>query len=818
MKPKTVIFLVVLLLAMMGAIIARQLELGPDQPATKSNSVWQEHIGTVKAVTVSAAEEKSYRFERSDAGWRIVEPIQAPAQTWQVDSLADPIKDLRYLRTFQPGDLDAPDKELTGLDQPRWKLTLTDQGGKDHVLLVGKPVPLSDGRQTYVRPDGAQGGFVVEMDFADRLDKPISDFRDKTVLNVERGDVARISLVGRERIELARTNGVWGVTEPVSTAANDTKVDALLDRAFHLVAEQFVDDNPQNLRQYGLESGEERLVLRIWTKPLQASTQPASGTAPASQAASEPASQPAGPAKTYGLALGVKTEQTRYAKLLDSPSVFLVRAELLDDLQVSLDDLRDKQVMPVVVEQVLRLDLNLPAGKAELARQDGVWRMTSPYKGDANGEAVDKMLSDLNNLQAETIRDDADVLARFGLETPAGTITVHQAGKSDKQVLLIGAASPSGEMTFLRRASANSVAVVKTASLTPVVADPAGYWAARVLQVPADMEVSELRIRRSDLSASGKQAGGAPRPGQSAVELELARQDGAWRLKTPLQAGADAINVEKLLAKVTDLSAEKIVALGKSVPAEYAGAKERIEISLTAVQRRRQPTTAGSQPATIPALLATSLPASLPAPLAAPLPASLPASQPASKPAEPRSYQLVLANVGGKTYAWTPGAAPAAVGLCYGGVWDALTAELRDRLVWQMAAEQITAISLAAGAERLELAKQNDRWQYTADPLVKIDSAKVSNFLNSISQLQADKYAAYAPAGPADDKRFGLDKPWFTLTLTDVDGGSRQLVVSSEGDDKALNRYAREAKTQGVLVISNDQTGRMAVGLKDFKQ
>jgi len=364
------------------------------------------------------------------------------------------------------------------------------------------------------------------MDFADRLDKPISDFRDKTVLNVERGDVARISLVGRERIELARTDGGWGITEPVSTAANGAKVDGLLDRAFHLVADQFVDDNPRNLRQYGLEAGEERLVLRIWTKPPQASTQPASGTG---QAATEPASQPAGPAKTYGLALGAKTEQTRYAKLLDSPSVFLVRAELLDDLQVSLDDLRDKQVMPVVVEQVVRLDLNLPAGKAELARQDGAWRMTSPYKGDANGEAVDKMLSDLNNLQAETIRDDADVLARFGLETPAGTITVHQAGKSDKQVLLIGAASPSGEMTFLKRASANSVAVVKTASLTPVVADPAGYWAARMLQVPADMEVSELRIKRSDLSASGKQAGGAPRPGQSAVELELARQDSSWR-------------------------------------------------------------------------------------------------------------------------------------------------------------------------------------------------------------------------------------------------------------------------------------------------
>jgi len=258
------------------------------------------------------------------------------------------------------------------------------------------------------------------------------------------------------------------------------------------------------------------------------------------------------------------------------------------------------------------------------------------------------------------------------------------------------------------------------------------------------------------------------------------------------------------------LSAEKIVALGKSVPAEYADAKERIEISLTAVQRRQQPTTAGSQPATTPALLPTSLPTSLPAPL--------PAPQPASKPAEPRSYQLVLANVGGKTYAWIPGAAPSAVGLCYGGVWDALTAELRDRLVWQISAEKITAISLTAGAERLELAKQNDRWQYTADPLVKIDSAKVSNFLNSISQLQADKYAAYAPAGPADDKKFGLDKPWFTLTLTDVDGGSRQLVVSSEGDDKALNRYAREAKVQGVLVISNDQTGKMAVGLKDFKQ
>jgi len=757
MKPKTAILLVVVLLAVLVAILARQAvrQRRAGEADVTTTDVWTDSIGDVVAVDIESADGKEIRIEQVEDQWQLSKPISAPADEPAVTGVVDPIKSLNYERSYQPGQEDTPSDDLTGLDAPLWKVTLTDTEGDGHVLLVGRPVPLSAGRQTYVRPSGSENIYAVAIDFAAKLDKPASDFRSKQVLNLDKDKIARVEIVGAEKLELVQTDGVWGISKPVSAAAKFTEVDTLVSRLANLSVSEFIDDEPASLRPYGLESGTERLIVRIRTKAAPATTQPET--------------KPAIPEKTYALALGSKTEEKRYAKLLGSPTVFLVRHDLLDDLQIGLADLRDMQVMPVASQQVVKVQLDLPAGKAELVKADDAWRMTFPYEGPANSDAVDRLLSKIDGLQAESMRDNVQVLERFSLSEPVGSIALHQAGKPDAQTLMIGAASPSGEMTFVRRATSNAVAVVKTADLEPIVTGPAAYWATRLVKAPEHSEATAVNIARPD------------------GEFALVKTEGKWRMTAPLAADAEAINVEKVLSRLRDLAAKEMVSLGTDVPARYTEADEKMEVSFTVVEHPPAPAAAQTQPATAPAPVTT-------------------------------DFRVNFARLSGKTYAWILASEPMSVGECYGGLWETLMSELRDRGVWELDAEKVSKVSVSAGPEKLELVRQGDGWKCTADPYVDIDGDKVSKFLSDIRQVKVERFASHDPASQENLKEYGLDKPWFALSVTDAEGGTRELVVSNKGPDKAANRYAIEKQVRGVLVLSSETAAKMAVKLDDFKQ
>ena len=126
-------------------------------------------------------------------------------------------------------------------------------------------------------------------------------------------------------------------------------------------------------------------------------------------------------------------------------------------------------------------------------------------------------------------------------------------------------------------------------------------------------------------------------------------------------------------------------------------------------------------------------------------------------------------------------------------------------------------IQLVAGKDFLTLQLQQDAqgWSYVQDPYVKIDAGKVKSFLESIQEIEAEKFASHSSA--AADK-FGLSDPWFVLTLTPTEGRARQITVTNEGESKANNRYAVAAEVPGVLVLASETAAKMAKKLKDFKE
>ena len=778
MKPKTVIFLLVVLIACVGYVVVRHTDVFKKaRPKEKAadRAVFDAEPNGEKKLTIAGRGAETVVFEKKAGKWRITAPIQAAASAYDVNRVVDLLRDLKAKSSFSPKDPDAVGTEITGLDEPPWTVELVDEDGRAFALQVGRRRPLGARDETYVRVAGEDRVYVVARDFTGPIDKTPKDFRDKTVLDLYTGDIVRLRAEGREVFELEKTDGNWKMVQPTAALADADEVKTILEAVASVEAEQFVADEAASLGRYGLEPGTESAIMRVWV---------ASPPAPATARTTAPAPKP----KEYALAFGLLSRDRKqvYARLLDSPAVFLLSASLLDKLQPGLDKLRDMRVLPFDAKAVTRIDLQVPGCKASLMKDPAGWMMAKPYAGRANDKATEELLKKLAALKAQrwADKDEAPPAAR-GLDPPKGDIKLHRKDQAKPLTLLLGSVSRSGRMTYLMPAGADQVAVVKTAQVKPLLGGPATYWNAELFAMPAAEKVTRIRVKKPGMS--------------SAVFRDEA---GAWKMTAPVKGDADTENVKKLISRVRWLKAEKVVLLDAMVPNSYLGDKTLVTAEL--LTERPGPTPA---PATSPA----SKPATGPA--------TGPATRPGPRPIT-KTYFVLAVRKDGKCHAWLRGKGVAAIGQFPAGLYEDLCLELRGRQVWRLDPNDVTAFNIIAGQSKADLKREKDGWICPSDRDVKIDGEKVLEFLESIRSLDAERfYTRKAAAGDDDDdKKFAFKTPWLTLALELTGGRRLSLVISNKGLDKTANRFARASSAQGVFLIAAADLAKVSKKLKDFEE
>jgi len=776
MKPKTTIMLIVILLACVVYVVVRHTDLftrgtTSQKPTKRDRLVFGAESKGIEKLTVTSADGSVLSFAKEDGAWRIVEPVEAKADSYAVTSIAHELKALKYERVFPADGPGAVGDDITGLDAPQWTVSFVDSAGTARLLHIGRAVPLGGGERTYVRPGPRPGGadkpqtYEVAVDFARKLDRPLSEFRSKALLELTSDDIVRIIVQGRQSYELKKRDGRWGIVHPISAAANKEKVRKFIEKFKSLQAKRFIADAPKSLSPYGL--AEPRLILTIRT---QAPTPATASTSPATRAAG----------KSYALMLGSRSEKRIYAKFADAPGVFELAGSLLDDLQPDVTDLRDKRILDVEADEVVRAEMDLPAGKTRLVKQDDKWRMVEPFAGEAHGGSVRRLIRNLASLEGERFIDpvpSSSALGGYGLGPPRGRIALQIAGRSETVSLLIGAASGSGEMTFAKSASSPAVAVVRSAKVEPLLGGAAAYWGRTIFRLPQGARLQRLVLDRP------------------AGRVELARgDDDAWSMVLPIEADVDKSNLTKVIDELSKLTARKIVFLGREVPASFTKAKEIITVQVSwSDEPASQPATAASAPATAP---------------------TRPAA--ATRPSV-RTRRFRVVKILRKAYVWAIGEKVAAVGEMTGRFYDNLAAELRDRTISKFDPDAIQGIKITAGKDVLELRRRQDAWQCAGDAYVDIDAEKVASFLSDVAELKAEQFLTHKTSA-SDAAKFGMKDRWFTLELTPAEGDATEIVVSNKGPDKAKDRYASSSGAAGVFVLPTKAAQKMAKSLKDFKK
>ena len=363
---------------------------------------------------------------------------------------------------------------------------------------------------TWKRPEGGAEA-AKERVFVSLAADQIDEIKVKS----ESGDTTTVK----------KAKTTWLVADPIMVKADDMQAGAIATNLSTLEATKVVDENPADLKEYGLDSP--RITIEF----------KASGD------------------KTYGdyhrLFIGGKspTGGDLFARRDADKRVILVAGYTEPIFNRSTFDLRDKAVLAFEREKVDRIAVSTSgqgATSIELAKEGPDWKLTRPIAALADYSAVDSLLSRVQMAAMKSIVTEqaapAD-LKKYGFDKPQAAVVLSAGGTSSS--LVIGGKA-TGDDVYVRDASKPTVATAEGALL-------------KDLQKGADdyrrKEIFAFRAYATDRLEF-------TRDGQTIV-FEKVKPQGQtpekWHRVSPNPGDADAPSMETLFVRLESLRAASFV-------------------------------------------------------------------------------------------------------------------------------------------------------------------------------------------------------------------------------------------------------------------
>jgi len=398
-----VLALVLALLA--GAYYALEVKGKKTEDAAKQ--LFRTDEKEIEKISITRGGER-ISLKRDGDSWRMIEPVQAKADTTEIASLLNAITSARLERTIneEPKSLGE-----YGLDRPAITLTVSLKGDKPlSNLLLGDKNP--NGFSVYAKREDMPPVFLVADSLRSRLDRKATDLRDKTLLHVEPDKVKRLELSGKGRSISLSNAGTdqWEMVQPIKAKADSSAVRDLLWKIRNARVKEFLSSGADTTRRYGLDRPD--LIVAL--------TQEGASKRLVLKKASDP---------TVGL----------YALAVPGEGVVIVDGRLLTDLSKSPFDLRDRSLLRFETTDVKAIQLRRDGQSLALAKEGDLWKLTTPTSADAQAGKVYDLLYALKELRYHAlVENDGSNLARYGLKSPQAEVELTMADGSRLPALLFG--------------------------------------------------------------------------------------------------------------------------------------------------------------------------------------------------------------------------------------------------------------------------------------------------------------------------------------------------------------------------------------------
>ena len=324
----------------------------------------------VTGLEVSRSGQQDVLLIKEGEGWTIQEPIETAADKASVEALLRKLEEARRDRTL---DVETDGSEAYGLKEPRLTLKILT-GDQERTLRIGGKD--YTGSKTYVQFAGASEVFLTSDEIYTSADKDLKGWRSKKVLFFESDKTQGIEIDGPEgQIRLTRGED-WFLEEPISERADQNAVSSLLSAFQYGEAQDFVSDQPEELRKYGLDSP--RASIRVRHE---------------------------GQDRWSELEVGKEVDGNYYARNPDRIPIFTVKEDLLSKLTQDLWALRDKDVINVPQDQIAQLIIRREEDEIVLRREDFKWIVEEP-EAQRDQEAIGyKFWYPMDDIKYESVEE-----------------------------------------------------------------------------------------------------------------------------------------------------------------------------------------------------------------------------------------------------------------------------------------------------------------------------------------------------------------------------------------------------------------------------
>jgi len=344
--------------------------------------------------------------------------------------------------------------------------------------------------------------------------------KEKAFGTVASDDIEEVRIALNEEMpaRLTKANGAWKLVEPSPADADATELSSITGGLSSLDIERVVDEKPGDLAQYGLAPARIDVSFKVKGQPAE-----------------------------KRILLGDKTATggDLYAKLPDSPRVFLVSSFVESTFKKDPFSLRDKTILKVDRSKVDGFIASAGTTTLEFAKNGSDWAIVKPIAARADFGAVEGAIERLAtaNMQGITA-DSASDLKQYGLDQPTATMTVKSGSSS--ATLTLG--KTDNAVVFARDASRPLIFTVAP-TLRDDVIKPVGEFRRKDVFDFRSFTATRVEFTRGTATQTFEKSKSKDKDGKD-VDV--------W--KDAKGATVDAMKIEDLLTKVSGLRASSFEA------------------------------------------------------------------------------------------------------------------------------------------------------------------------------------------------------------------------------------------------------------------
>ncbi len=688
--------------------------------------------GQINKIEMKKGDTNIVLESTDDGSWRMLEPLQLRADKAEVLEILSQFEFMGKVGTIKKSETANFSLEEYGLDTPSiivnlWLKKGTIVGGTSgditkYTVNVGDK--LAAGQNTvFITVGEGEDVFVVPSKFLEKVDKEINDLRNKWVFEFDKFDVERIRIESGANapIVCSKADQLWWMTQPIADRGDTERIKDILNelKNLNIQKEDFVSDKEEDIVNYGLDKPSFTISI---------------GTASDIQT----------------LHLGHSLDKQIYAKLDGESSIFFVNDVILHDLDLDLNDLRDKQLLrfdAIGTYGIEKIELKYHDSTLTLQKTKQYdWMITNPNEILADRDIVREFVEKIKDLQIQQYVDDSgENYNKYGLaDSPIEISVFRRIGEGETVKFQLGNSDENGGLCYVKRDGEDAVYTVPTEQFYDIA--KSGYLAFRDKLV---MEFPKENARKLVIKRDGKII--------ACERIDETLYNPKWNMTSPVNMSAELDSVNQVVWNLSFLLASKIVTLSSDNPGEYGFDDPLLQVSMS----YEKPGDGGTNDVVVSE------------------------KDDLVKPKEMVTKTLLVGNkVEPEKDKTNYYAKVADDGMVFQIGWPDVrdySIELVTRNLFEISTESVKSINIKHSDKELSLQKNEENlWQMNLPENKLLSGNFVEKIISFMKLLMAESIVEYSNN---DLTKYGLDNPQFNVTIGTGEGDISLLVGKEEGSD-----------------------------------